>query len=74
MIPGFLGERFNIHEGMYLVWKVDELGRIYVEPIPAQYDWNDILVDWPIEKVTPDDKGRYDATESPDFHDWVING
>ncbi|MBZ5942417.1 hypothetical protein [Weissella cibaria] len=45
MIPGFLRERFNIHEGMYLVWIVDELGRICVEPIPVQYDWNDILVD-----------------------------
>lgn len=33
-----------------------------------------MLVDWPIEKVTLDDKGRYDATESPYFHDWVING
>lgn len=47
---------------------------IVVKKLPTALDWANLISELPEEKVEIDKNVNYDPKESPNFHDWIVNG
>ncbi|MFD1549135.1 AbrB/MazE/SpoVT family DNA-binding domain-containing protein [Levilactobacillus fuyuanensis] len=71
VIPATFREKMGLSSGDYLQASLDAKGELCLEKLPSALDWQDLVAGIPIERVDFDEAGKYDATKSPNFDEWM---
>ncbi|GFZ27375.1 AbrB family transcriptional regulator [Lactobacillus corticis] len=45
-----------------------------MDKIPTADDCSKLIKGISVENIEIDENGHYDPKQSPDFHDWMVNG
>lgn len=73
VIPASIRKALGLEKGTELSFKLNG-DEITIKKAPTALEWAEVLKDIPVEKVDIDEHGNYDPKQSPDFHDWMVNG
>ena len=71
VIPAMFREEMGLSSGDYLQASLNVKGELCLEKLPSVLDWQDLVAGIPIERVDFDEAGKYDATKSPNFDEWM---
>ncbi|KRK34506.1 AbrB/MazE/SpoVT family DNA-binding domain-containing protein [Loigolactobacillus bifermentans] len=74
VMPIEIRKHYGIQPGDKVVWHIDDHNNLTVLKEPTADEWSAVLKNIPVEVVEMDENGNYDPKQSPDFHDWLLNG
>lgn len=73
VIPASIRKELNLTKGSEVTFEIQD-DKIMIKKLPSALDWADLIDQIPEEGVDFDENGHYDPKNSPEFHDWMVNG